>query len=165
MEKKYGLFGTILSISILLTLTILGPNAVAGTPVYGGDLLSQVQNTIPPTLVAQANAGPGGSVSLTPGGNPVVVTTDWTIDKQVSGVGFHGFYLRVTNLDVTPQEEMDEDELWIGCPGGPVYQTGYLEADVDGSVGDRIEIYIYVNVTFGGGFEEDEKIWTITLTP
>jgi len=162
VEKKYGLIGTILSISILLTLTILGPNAVAATPVYGGDLLSQVKpGGTSIILNAVATIGYTGSVSLTPGGTPVRVTTDWTIDKQLNGAGHHGFYLRVINLDVP--HVMDEDELWIGTTGGPVYRIGILQAEVDGSAGDQIEIYIYVNVTFGGGFDEDDETWTIDL--
>jgi len=162
VKKKYGLIGTILSISILLALTILGPNAVALTPVDGGDLLSQVKpGGTSVILNAEATIGYTGPVSLFPGGNPVRVTTDWIIDKQVNGAGGHGFYLRVINLDVP--HVMDEDELWIGTTGGPVYETGILQADVDGSPGDQIEIYIYVSVTFGGGFDEDELIWTIDL--
>ena len=159
MDKKYGLFGTILSISILLTLTILGPNAVAATPVDGGDLLSWVKV--------------GGSVDAVASGynnhgvlfnnNPVEVTTDWTIDKDESGPSYHGFYLRVTNLDVTPEVEMDEDKLWIGITSGPVYETGTLDADVNGRIGDHIEIYIYVNVAYGVNFDEDEASWIITL--
>ena len=157
MEKKYALFVTILTISILLTLTIVGPNAVAVTYIKAGDLLSQVQ--FGGTTFADANAIPDGDVQYT--GTPVNVSVDWTIDKQLNGAGHHGFYLRVINLDVP--HVMDEDELWIGTTGGPVYRIGILQAEVDGSAGDQIEIYIYVNVTFGGGFDEDDETWTIDL--
>jgi len=160
VEKKYGLFGTILSISILLTLTILGPNAVAATPVIGGDLLSQVQ--VGGITVAEADAYPGNINFIN---NPVEVTVYWVIDKDASGPSYHGFYLRVTNLDLTPQIETDEDELWIGITSGPVYETGTLDTDVNGRVGDRIEIFIYVNVTNGGNFDWDDDTSIITLEP
>ena len=104
-------------------------------------------------------------MSLTPYGNPVRVTTHWTIDKQVNGAGTHDFYLRVTNLDATPQVEIDEDELNIGSSGGPVYETGDLQAQVNGSAWDRIEIYIYVSITYGGNTVDDDKTWTVTLMP
>ena len=157
MEKKYGLFGTILSISILLTLTIIGPNVVAVTYIKAGDLLSQVQ--FGGTTFADANAIPDGDVHFT--GNPVNVSVDWTIYKQINRASHHGFYLDVTNLDT---QQTDDDELYIGCTGGPVFETGTMYAEVPGNVNDRIEIYIYVNVTYGMSFAEDENTTIQTLT-
>ena len=157
MEKKYALFVTILTISILLTLTIVGPNAVAVTYIKAGDLLSQVQ--FGGTTFADANAIPDGDVQYT--GTPVNVSVDWTIDKQLNGAAHHGFYLNVTN---TNTEETDDDEVYIGCTGGPVFATGTMYAEVNGSVGHEIVIYIYVNVTYGMSFAEDENTTIQILT-
>ena len=162
MKKKYGLFGTILSISILLTLTILGPNAAAATDIRGSHLLSEVQAPLGTTNPVARGLG---DIGWTFNGNPVTVWVDWVINNEMTGPSHHGFYLRVTNLDLTPQIETDEDELWIGITSGPVYETGTLDTDVNGRVGDRIEIFIYVNVTNGGNFDWDDDTSIITLEP
>ena len=163
MVKKYGLIGTILSISILLTLMILGPNAVAQTDIDGGHLLSQVQLGSPCTTNAVATQGPGASVPFID--NPVVVTVRYNLDNPCSGSSSHYFYLRVTNLDSRPPQT-DDDELGLAYPAGPQDGSGTLSAQVDnGQPGHRIEIYIYVNVTHGMSFDDDDETWTITLTP
>lgn len=157
MRKKCGLIGTILSISILLTLMILGPNAVAATPVDGGTLLSQVQS---PGCTTVAVATGTGDQYVPFINNPVVVTVAWTLDNQCPHEGYHGFYLNVTNIET---DETDEDEDFLGYGAGPQYHTGTLTAQVDGSVNDDIVIYIYVNVAYGMGFDEDDDTFTITL--
>jgi hypothetical protein len=160
MVKKYGLFGTILSISILITMMILGPTAAAATPVDEGDLLSQVQAPLC-TLNPVATGVADHDVTFI--SNPVVVTVDWTIDNQCIGEATHGFFLRITNIGLPPT--IDEDEYHSGVHAGPYYDTGTLTAQVDGSVDDEIEIYIYVNVTYGVNFDEDDATWIITLVP
>ena len=73
MVRKYGLIGTILSISILLTLVILGPNAAAVTYIDGGDLLSQVQK---PGGIPNAEATGSLDIPVPFNDNPVNVSVD-----------------------------------------------------------------------------------------
>ena len=93
-------------------------------------------------------------------GNPVSVTTHYIIDNQCSGSSSHYFYLNVTNLNTT---QTDDAELGLAYPAGPQSGGGTLNAQVDGSVGNRIRIYINVSVTHGMSFDDDDKTWTITL--
>lgn len=158
MRRKYGLIGTILSISILLTLIMLGPSAIAATPIDGGDLLSQVQS---PGCTISAVASGVGDHDEVYYGNQVVVTVNWILDKQCTTAGFHGFYLNVTNSNTN---EWDDDNDYLGSSSGPDYQTGTLNAGVDGAATDVIIIYIYVNVTYSGRFAEDYNTSVITLT-
>lgn len=157
LVKKVGLIGTILSISILLTMIIFGPSAIAATPVDGGDLLSQVQSPGCNVVAIASDTVDHDVVFIS---NPIVVTVDWILDKQCTGAGYHDFYLNVTNIDT---DETDEDEDYLGSSAGPDYQTGSLTAQVDGSVNDQIVIYIYVNVAYGMNFAEDSDNFTITL--
>jgi hypothetical protein len=158
MGKKYGLIGTIMSISILLALMILGPNAVATTPVDGGTLLSQVQS---PGCIVVAVASAVNDHDEEYNGNQVEVTVYWTLDKQCTLPGFHGFYLNVTNSNTG---DWEDDYDYLGSSAGPDYQTGTLTAGVDGAVPDDIIIYIYVNVTYSGRFAEDNDTAIITLS-
>ena len=66
----------------------------------------------------------------------------------------------VTNLNTT---QTDDDELGLAYPAGPQSGGGTLNAQVDGQGGHQIEIYIYVNVTHGMSFDDDDETWTIDL--
>ena len=159
MKKKLGIIGSILSITILLTLMILSPSAVATTPVDAGDLLSEVQYGTPCTVNADATATGDRNVYFG-GGNPVVVTADWILDNDCISGAVHKFRLDIT---IVGTSTTDYDEVIIGYGIGPKYDTGTLTASVTASPSNQIFIEIYTDVTHGIDFDSASASLTITL--
>jgi len=156
-NRKYGLIGLVLTISMLLTFSTLSPYAAAETPVFEGEM----RLTVYPNDAVDADAD-GNDKGSKFADNPVRVIVDVIVNDAVGGSNYY-FYLNITNRET---EESDDNEYDWSDQGGPTYIDTTIDAEVDASVGDHIDVYIYCNVTHwpGPNFAEDDHDYTITLT-
>ena len=152
-KRKYAISWVILAISMLLALSLLSPSVAA-------DLIKEghMELTVYPDDTVSASAeGDDKEHDLI--SSPVTVEVTTRINDTV-GQSYYYFYLKVTNLNTT---EYDEDEDELGNQGGPLDIPGLMEATVAASVGNRLEVYIYCNVSHGGNSDDDNDTYIITL--
>lgn len=160
MYKKYGMNGTILMTLMLMTFSILSPYAAAETLKDAGNLTMEAYSPgCSPVATATGDYSDPTFVD-----NPVNVTVDWEIDDYCGNYDVGGPYGLILNVTNQRTAENDRVDMWFAYNGWPVVEDGTIDAQVDGKIGDYIQIFIYCNMTVRGAFVEDYDYFIVQLT-